>query len=64
MYLEGKLEVRAIGHAYGSYWEDHFSGALCYANDLTLAPLLDALKKMPTICEEYIRIIRPMEYIL
>ena len=33
---------------------DHFSGALCYADDLTiLAPSADALRKMLTICEEF-----------
>ena len=38
----------------GCYWEDHFSGALCYADDLTiLAPCPDALRKMLAFCEEY-----------
>ena len=36
------------------YWEDHFSGALCYADDLTiLAPCPDALRKMLAHCEEF-----------
>ena len=53
IYLNSLLEtLRASG--CGCYWEDHFSGALCYADDLTiLAPSPDALRKMLTICEEF-----------
>ena len=53
IYLDGLLEsLRASG--LGCYWEDYFSGALCYADDLTiLAPSPDALRKMLALCEEY-----------
>ena len=53
IYLDSLLELlRASGH--GCYWENHFSRALCYADDLTiLAPSPDALRKMLTICEEF-----------
>ena len=46
LYVDSLLEsLRACG--LGCYWEDHFSGALCYADDLTiLAPCPDALRKM------------------
>ena len=42
IYLDSLLEsLRASGR--GCYWEDHFSGALCYADDPTvLAPSPDA----------------------
>ena len=48
IYLDGLLDsLRTSGH--GCYWEDHFSGALCYADDLTILfhPLMLAL------CEQY-----------
>ena len=53
IYVDSLLEsLRACG--LGCYWEDHFSGALCYADDLTiLAPCPDALRKMLAFCEEY-----------
>ena len=53
IYLDGLLEsLRAGGLGY--YWEDYFSGALCYGDDLTvLAPSPDALRKMLALCEEY-----------
>ena len=53
IYLDNLLEtLRASGRGAG--WEDHFSGALCYADNLTiLAPSPDALRKMLTICEEF-----------
>ena len=53
IYVDSLLEsLHACGR--GCYWEDHFSGALCYADDLTiLAPCPDALRKMLALCEEY-----------
>ena len=53
IYVDSLLEsLRACGR--GCYWEGHFSGALCYADDLTiLAPSPDALRKMLAHCEEY-----------
>ena len=53
IYMDSLLELlRACGR--GCYWEDHFSGAMCYADDLTiLAPCPDALRKMLVHCEEY-----------
>ena len=51
IYIDSLLESL---RGRGCYWEDHFSGALCYADDLTiLAPSPDALRKMLTICEEF-----------
>ena len=44
--------LRASGR--GCHWEDHFSGSLCYADDLTiLAPCPDALRKMLAHREEF-----------
>ena len=38
----------------GCYWDNHFTGALCYADDLTiLAPSPDALRKMIADCEAF-----------
>ena len=53
IYLDGLLDsLRTSGR--GCYWEDHFSGAFCYADDLTiLAPSPDALRKMLALCEQY-----------
>ena len=53
IYVDSLLEsLRASGR--GCHWEDHFSGALCYADDLTiLAPCPDALRKMLAHCEEF-----------
>ena len=53
IYLDSLLEsLHASGR--GCYREDHFSGALCYADDLTiLAPSPDVLRKILTICEEF-----------
>ena len=53
IYVDGLLEsLRACGR--GCYWEDHFSGALSYADDLTIfAPCPGALRKMLTHCEEF-----------
>ena len=53
IYLDGLLDsLRTSG--CGCYWEDHFSRALCYADDLTiLASSPDALRKMLALCEHY-----------
>ena len=53
IYVDSLLEsLRASGR--GCHWEDHFSGALCYADDLTiLAPCPDALRKMLAHSEEF-----------
>ena len=53
VYLDGLLDsLHTSGH--GCYWEDHFPGALCYADDLTiLAPSSDALRKMLALCENH-----------
>ena len=53
IYVDSLLEsLCACGR--GCYWEDHFSGALCYADDLTiLATCPGALRKMLTHCEEF-----------
>ena len=53
IYMDSLLEsLSACGR--GCYWKDNFSGALCYADDLTiLAPCPDALRKMLSHCEEY-----------
>ena len=50
LYVDSLLEsLRDCG--LGCYWEDHFSGALCYLT--ILAPCPDALRKMLALCEEY-----------
>ncbi len=53
IFMDSLLEsLRACGR--GCYWKDHFSGALCYADVLTiLAPCPDALRKMLSHCVEY-----------
>ena len=53
IYLDSLLETLCASGC-GCYWEDHFSGALRYADDpFILAPSPDALRKMLTICEEF-----------
>ena len=53
IYLDSLLEcLQASGR--GCYWDNHFAGALCYADDLTiLAPSPDALRKMIADCEAF-----------
>ena len=53
IYLDSLLEcLQASGR--GCYWDNHFAGALCYADDLTiLAPSPDALRKMIVDCEAF-----------
>jgi len=53
IYLDSLLNsLQSSGR--GCYWRQHFSGALCYADDLTiLAPSPDALRKMLSDCETY-----------
>ena len=53
IYLDGLLDLLHTS-GRGCYWEDHFSGAFCYADDLTiLAPSQNALRKMLALCEQY-----------
>ncbi len=53
IYIDSLLESLRSG-GRGCFWENHFCGALCYANDLTiLAPYPDALRKMLVHCEAY-----------
>ena len=53
IYLDSLLET-LCSSGRGCYWENHFSGALCCADYLTiLAPSPDAHRKMLTICEEF-----------
>ena len=53
IYFDSLLEcLQASGR--GCYWDNHFAGALCYADDLTiLAPSPDALRKMIADCEAF-----------
>ena len=53
IYLDSLLEsLRSCSR--GCYWDSHFCGALCYADDLTiLAPSPDSLRKMLAHCEAY-----------
>ena len=56
IYLDSLLET-LYSCGCGCYWENHFSGALCYADGITiLAPSPDALRKMLTICEDLLRL--------
>ena len=53
VYLDGLLQkLSRIG--VGCYWEAHFIGAVCYADDIALlAPCPSALRIMLTTCEEF-----------
>ena len=50
LYVDSLLES-LCDCGLGCYWEDHFSGALCYLT--ILAPCPDVLRKMLALCEEY-----------
>ena len=53
IYFDSLFEcLQASGR--GCYWDNHFAGALSYADDLTiLAPSPDALRKMIADCEAF-----------
>ena len=53
VYLDSLLNsLRSSGRRF---WGNHFCGALCYADDLTiLAPSPDALRKMLAQCEAHV----------
>ena len=53
VYLDSLLDSLCSG-GRGCFWGNHFCGALCYVDDLTiLAPSPDALRKMLAECEAY-----------
>jgi len=53
VYLDSLLDS-LCSSGRGCFWENHFCGVLCYADDLTiLAPSPDALRKMLAQCEAY-----------
>lgn len=64
IYIDSLLEsLRASGR--GCYWGNHFSGALCYADNLIiLAPSPDGLRKMLAHCESYADLLSCMVFIL
>ena len=53
IYLDSHLECLQAS-SRECYWDNHFAGALCYADDLTiLASSPDALRKKIAECEAF-----------
>ena len=53
IYMDSLLESLKASER-GCYWNTHFAGAFCYADDLTiLAPSPDALRFMIAECETF-----------
>ncbi len=53
VYLDGLLQ-KLSRISVGCYWEAHFVGAVCYADDIALlAACPSALRIMLTTCEEF-----------